>query len=677
MIDLSTLNPPQREAVITTEGPLLVLAGAGSGKTRVIVHRIAWILQQGNPATSVLAMTFTNKAASEMRERVGQLVSSRKSKELTLGTFHAFGLHLLRQEHKRIGYPRQFTIADAGDQAALVKRAMREVKIDDRSFDPRRILGLLSLAKCEGIQPGEPIARPGRPTIHGEEYELVAEEVYPRYESALRAMAMVDFDDLIGLPIKLLREHQELRDRLNDRFRYLLVDEYQDTNRTQLELLKLLGLPRGNVCAVGDDDQAIYGWRGAEVENILRFHLHFPGAKEVRLEQNYRSFGNILDCANEVIAKNEARKVKALFTERGGGEKVRVVTCPNDEAEARFAVGELRASIAGGRRPGDHAILYRTNLQSRAFEEVLRAEGVPYEVVGGTEFFDRREVKDLLAYLRLFVNNGDEVSLLRIVNFPARGIGDATMEKVRHRATVEALPLLKAMRKAAAGAWPEVAPAAGRIQAFVEIVDRYSNRLVEGEPASRLARELCEEVDLRGAIASQMTSAAAASRRIGLIDETLVSLERFEAREGKKHSLAQYLAQLTLDRRDDEPALPGDRVVMMTLHAAKGLEFPVVFLAGLEEDLLPHKGIQGGPQDLPEERRLAYVGITRARERLFLTRSAARLSRGKEVPRTPSRFLSDLPGHAIEEIDIAQPTEASELRSETFFDELLARLESR
>lgn len=677
MLDLSNLNPPQREAVRCIAGPLLVLAGAGSGKTRVIVHRIAWMIQQGIPARSILAMTFTNKAAAEMRERVGTLISARRAKELTVGTFHAFGLQLLRAEHGALGYPRQFTIADAGDQAALIKRAMREVKIDDRSFDHRRVLALISLAKGEGIQPGEPLKKEGAQTLHGEDYDLIAEEVYPRYEQALRAMAMVDFDDLIGLPIRLLRENEELRSRYQDRLRYLLVDEYQDTNRAQLELLKLLGLPRGNICAVGDDDQAIYGWRGAEVENILRFQRHFPGATEIRLEQNYRSYGAILDCANAVIAKNEDRKPKALFTDRGLGEKVRVVACPDDESEARYVVGKLRSSIASGRKPGDHAILYRTNLQARIYEESLRAEGIAYEVVGGTEFFDRREVKDLLAYLRLFVNNADEVSLLRVVNFPARGIGDATMEKVRHRATVSAMPLLEALRTAAAGsAWPEVGSAASRIQAFVELVDRYTARLRAGEAASALARELIDEVDLKGAVMAQSASAEAAARRIGLLDETLVSLERFERREGKKGTLSQYLAQLTLDRQDDERILPTERVVMMTLHAAKGLEFPVVFLVGLEEDLLPHKGIQGAPQDLAEERRLAYVGITRAREQLYMLRCAFRVSRGREVPRTPSRFLDDLPDHAFVAEDIAQPTEDSIRRSETFFDELLAQLES-
>lgn len=676
MIDLSHLNPPQRQAVLTTEGPLLVLAGAGSGKTRVIVHRIAHLIDQGVSPRAILAMTFTNKAAAEMRGRVGQLVPKRLVKELTVGTFHAFGLELLRQEHARFGYPRQITIADTGDQMALVRRAMREVRIDDRSFDARRVLSLLSLAKGGGVEPGTPLRPEGAWAPHGEEYDLVAEEVYPRYEQALRAMAMVDFDDLIRLPIRLLQEHADLRAALHGRFRYLLVDEYQDTNHSQLELLKLLALPRGNVCAVGDDDQAIYGFRGAEVKNILRFHHHFPGAQEVRLEQNYRSTGNILACANAVISQNLDRKEKTLFTAAGAGERVRVVACPMEEMESKWIASQIQASIARGRRPGDHAILYRTNLQARVLEEALRAESIPYEVVGGTEFFDRREVKDLLAYLRLLANPADEVSLLRIVNFPPRGIGDATIEKVRHRATVNGMPLLEAFRQAAEGAWDELGPAAKRVAAFVELIERYAAKVQAGATASSVARELMDEIDLEGAVRAQVASADAAARRVAMLHETLQSLERFESREGRKASLIQYLAQLALDRRDEEEKdLPGNRVIMMTLHAAKGLEFPEVFLVGLEEDLLPHKGIQGAPQDLPEERRLAYVGITRARERLTLTRSKIRIQRGKEVPRTPSRFLEDLPEGAYEAMDLEEPTPESEERSKTFFTDLIRQLE--
>lgn len=675
MVDLSHLNPAQREAVLHTEGPLLVLAGAGSGKTRVIVHRIAHLIGQGASASSILAMTFTNKAAAEMKARVAQLVSKRLAKELTVGTFHAFGLELLRREHARFGYPRQITIADTGDQIALVRRSMRQVRVDDRSFDARRVLALLSFAKGAGVEPGEPLRPEGAYAPYGEEYDLIAEEIFPRYEQALRAMAMVDFDDLIRLPIALLRAHEDLREALRDRYRYLLVDEYQDTNRAQLELLRLLGLPRGNVCAVGDDDQAIYGFRGAEVKNILRFHLHFPGAAEVRLEQNYRSTGNILACANAVIQKNEDRKEKTLFTSAGAGPKVEVVACPDEEAEAKWVAARLQDSIARGRKPGDHAILYRTNLQSRPLEEALRGADISYEVVGGTEFFDRREVKDLLAYLRVFANPTDEVSLLRVVNFPTRGIGDATVEKVRHRATSLGIPLLDAFRRAAQGAWEEVESAAPRVQAFVELVDRYTDRIREAR-ASTVARELMEEVDLEGAVRAQVSSAEAANARVATLHEAVRSLERYETKEGRKASLSQYLAQLALDRREEEEReLPGHRVPMMTLHAAKGLEFPVVFLVGLEEDLLPHKGIQGAPQDLPEERRLAYVGITRARERLTITRSKGRMQRGRLVVRTPSRFLSDLPEGAIECTDLEEPTPESEEKSQTFFGDLRALLE--
>ncbi len=676
-LDLSGLNAPQREAVLTTEGPLLVLAGAGSGKTRVIVHRIAHLIERGVRPEQILSVTFTNKAAAEMRERVAKLVSRDTAAALTMGTFHAFGLELLRHEHLRMSLPARFAIADARDQEALVKRAMKDVKVDDRAFDARRVLALLSRARCEGVRAGEPTRREGQPTLFGEDYDEIATLVLPRYEQALRSMALVDFDDLIGLPIALLDDNPSVRARLHERYRYLLVDEYQDTNRQQLELLKRLGLPRGNVCAVGDDDQSIYGWRGAEVENILRFHLHFPGAREVRLEQNYRSSARILDCANAVIARNADRKAKTLFTAAGPGEAVKVVTCPGDEAEARFVVSELKASLARGRRPGDHAILYRTNLQARGFEEALRLEGIPYDLVGGTEFFDRREVKDLLAYLRVILNPKDEVSLLRIVNFPARGIGEVTMEKIRHRALTTGLPLLEAMRQAGQGAFDEVKPAAGRVAAFVELLERHGEDLRSGAvgPAT-VARQLCEEIGFRAAVAAELKSPEAAGKRLALIDDLLVSLERFEKREGKKGSLAQYLAQLTLDRRDEEPAAPGDEVRMSTLHAAKGLEFPVVFLVGWEEDLFPHKGIQGAPQDLAEERRLAYVGITRARERLYVSRCGTRIARGKELPRTPSRFLDDLPDAAIEKLDIAAPTEESQKKSETFFADLLTKLSS-
>ncbi|MFL5274523.1 MAG: ATP-dependent helicase, partial [Anaeromyxobacteraceae bacterium] len=394
MIDLSTLNPPQREAVTTIEGPLLVLAGAGSGKTRVIAHRVAWLLMNGVRPGSVLAVTFTNKAATEMKDRVVALAGP-PGKDVFVSTFHSFGLWLVQQEHEAAGLPKRFAICDAGDQLALVKRCMREVKVDDRAFDAPRVLSMISAAKnalAKRIHV--------RPEGQGDDYDLVAAEVYPRYQAALRAQRAVDFDDLIALPVELLARDAALRARYEARFAYLLVDEYQDTNRCQLELLKLLAGERKNVCAVGDDDQAIYGWRGAEVKNILRFDRHFPGAKEVRLEQNYRSTGRILACANGVIGKNPHRKPKRLWTAAGEGDPVRVAAFDTDEDEARHVAEAVARGRAEGRRLSDHAVLYRLNAQSRPIEEALREASFPYHVRGGPSFFERAEVRDLLAYLK-------------------------------------------------------------------------------------------------------------------------------------------------------------------------------------------------------------------------------------------------------------------------------------
>ncbi|HEX9241948.1 MAG TPA: UvrD-helicase domain-containing protein [Anaeromyxobacter sp.] len=638
MLDLSGLNPPQREAVTTTEGPLLVLAGAGSGKTRVIVHRIAWLLHQGVDPGEILAVTFTNKAAGEMRERVAQ-VAGAAGVDVFVSTFHAFGLHFLKQEHRAAGLPRRFAICDAGDQAALVKRCMREVKVDDRAFDAQRVLALVSRAKGEGKK---------RILPRDDDYGLVASEVYPRYERALAAQRAVDFDDLVARPVALLSKDAELRARWTARFRYLLVDEYQDTNVAQLELLKLLAGERMNVCAVGDDDQAIYGWRGAEVRNILRFEKHFPGAKEVRLEQNYRSTGHVLACANAVIAKNPDRRPKRLFTAAGDGERVRAVALPSEEEEARWVAGEIARLRREGRPLSDVAILYRLNALSRPFEEALREASIPHTVHGGPAFFDRAEVRDLLAYLKVCVAREDEVSLARIVNVPPRGIGDASLERVNAWAVPNRLPLLDALSRAAEV--PDLPRgAAERIAEFVAAVGRWRERLAAGKPAE-VARALVAEVDLLGYARASVKSFEAAQRKVDAIEGLLRSLESWEQRTARP-SLAAFLARLALDSRAEEDPAAAEGVSLMTLHSAKGLEFPVVFLVGVEEDLLPCGGMKGEPRDLDEERRLAYVGITRAREHLTLTRAAARTRRGKEEPKTPSRFLGDLPAGAFEQVD--------------------------
>jgi DNA helicase-2/ATP-dependent DNA helicase PcrA len=666
VLDLSKLNPPQREAVTTTEGPLLVLAGAGSGKTRVIAHRVAYLLWKGVEPRAVLAVTFTNKAAAEMKERVVALAGS-PGAGVFVSTFHSFGLWLLQEEHRAAGLPKRFSICDAGDQVSLVKRCMRDVKVDDRSFDPRRVLWQISSAK-NALRKEIRVRDEGQ----GDDYDLVAAEVFPRYQAALRAQRAVDFDDLIALPVQLLRGDAAIRAKAQERFRYLLVDEYQDTNRCQLELLKLVAGERANVCAVGDDDQAIYGWRGAEVKNILRFDRHFPGAKEVRLEQNYRSTGNVLACANGVIAKNPDRKAKTLWTSSPPGEPVRVAALETEEEEAEFVAGEISRQRAEGRRLSDFAVLYRLNAQSRPIEEALREIGVPYHVSGGPSFFDRAEVRDLLAYLKICASPQDEVSLARVVNVPARGIGDASLERLHGWAVQHRLHLFDALGRAAeVEGLPRAA--AERMTEFAALVRRYAAAFREG-PLGETARRLVAEVDLYAHARSTVKSLDAGARKVDAIDSLLRSLEGYEQRTTRRPSLPTWLARLALDSREEDEDAGDDGVTLMTLHAAKGLEFPVVFLVGVEEDLLPCGGIQGEERDLDEERRLAYVGITRARERLFVTRSATRLKRGKLVTRTPSRFLEDLPAGAWAPHD---PSARDPVGAAARSDEVLAALRER
>jgi len=665
-VDLSGLNPPQRRAVTTTEGPLLVLAAAGSGKTRVITHRIAWLLARGTSARSILAVTFTNKAAAEMKERVVRLVGQ-GAQALTVCTFHAFGAQVLREHAPLLGWPKRFVIADTGDQISLVHRALRQRPIDGKSdFDPRRILAAISRAKNAGRAPAAEGDAPS-------EREVAAAEAFPLYQRALRAQAAVDFDDLLLLPLRLFREHPEVLDRYVRRFRHLLVDEFQDTSGAQLELLKLLAGERRNVCAVGDDDQCIYGWRGAEVGNILRFEQAFPGASEVRLEQNYRSVPAVLEAAHGVVSPLAGRRPKQLWTERVGGPKVRLVVTPGEDDEAAFVARSVEQLLRQGGRPDDIAVLYRTNGQSRPLEEAFRARGVPYEVVGGAEFFDRREVRDVLAYLKVLANPADEVSLLRIVNVPARGIGDVTVEHLVARAHEHGRPLSDVL--AAAGSVPGLTPGAARaVSEFADLLHRTRARL-RTEPLSVVTRSLLHDIGFEAAARATASSAGAADRRLRGVEGVLGSLEQFERREGPRSDLRAYLQRLSLDTREEEDGPTPARVTLLTLHAAKGLEFKTVFLVGMEEGLLPHGGMQGEPQDLEEERRLCYVGITRAREELILTRAATRLRRGREVPRTPSRFLADIPGSVLEVSDTTVPPPGPPSEAERgFFRALKARL---
>jgi len=706
MLDLSQLNPQQRAAVLQTEGPVLVLAGAGSGKTRVIAHRVVHLLDQGVPARAILAVTFTNKAAAEMRERIVRLAGDpekhnfffgrQRCRGLTVSTFHAFGVRVLREHGARLGLPERFAIFDAGDQGALVKRLLREVKVDDRRFDLARVIAILSRLRTSG--------EPGRPD---DEYELIAAELLPRYELGLRAMGAVDFDDLLLLPLRLL-DDREVLEHYQRRYRYLLVDEYQDTNEAQFRLLSLLAGVRRNLCAVGDDDQSIYAWRGAQVRNILGFDAKFPGGHEVFLEQNYRSTGAILGAANAVIGKNPGRKPKRLWTDRGRGANVRVVSASDDDAEARYVADEvLRVAYEDKVPLGEIAVLYRTNAQARPLEEALRLSGVRYRVVGGTSLFDRKEVRDLIAYLRAALNPKDEVSLLRIVNVPARGIGDQTVARAQELARARGAPVWEVLR---AGA-PELAHASERIAGFAALLERYGERLTRSG-FSGAARDLCEEVGLFEEARRGAQSAQAQARRVEALEGILRQLAEFEQRgraagptttatptatlppdedDTLPSGLPGYLARLALDSKDADGD-PGDAVTLMTLHGAKGLEWRCVFLCGLEEGLLPHSGrgfddasaeaSAEGVANLEEERRLAYVGMTRARERLTLTRAAKRLRRGKLVPRTPSRFLDDLPAELVDLIDLSGPApaaagEAQTRKARSFFADMDALLSGK
>ncbi|MBX7097368.1 MAG: UvrD-helicase domain-containing protein [Myxococcaceae bacterium] len=667
-MDLSHLNPPQREAVLTTEGPLLVLAGAGSGKTRVITHRIAHLLEKKVPGRAILSVTFTNKAAGEMKERVVHL-AGQKALGVTLSTFHAFGAEVLKQHLPKLGWPKKFAIADMGDQLSMVKRAMKERRVDDRDFDARKVLTLISRAKNAGVVP-EP-----RADGLGDDYDLVTHLVFPLYQLGLKAMGAVDFDDLIILPSRVFTELPEVLESYQERFRYLMVDEYQDTNVAQLALLVHLAGKRHNVCVVGDDDQCIYSWRGAEVKNILEFERHFPKGKEVRLEQNYRSTEVILEAANAVIAQNPARRAKRMWTDRPGGPLVKVVVAPSEDEEARYVAIEIRKAIEAGAAPDDLAVLYRTNGQSRPVEEQLRERGIFYEVVGGQEFFDRREVKDVIAYFKVIANPKDEISLLRIVNVPTRGIGDVTLERVQTHAQKSGESLWETMKKAST--IEDLPRGAGeKVEEFCAMIERYRARFAKGNLA-RVTEDLLAEVDFEAWARSATSSPTAGDRKVSGFRQVVQSLAAYEKREGPKAGLLTYLNRLTLDTKDEEEEVRGGRVTLMTLHGAKGLEWKTVFFIGMEEDLVPHGGMQGEPQNLEEERRLAYVGMTRAREQLVLTRAAMRVKRGREVPRTPSRFLQDLPEKYVQLVDLETPSGPVTEKETNFFKDLRAKLEEK
>ena len=636
---LQSLNAEQRAAVTTTEGPLLVLAGAGSGKTRVITVRIAYLLHRGVDPENVLAMTFTNKAAKEMRERVGGLVGKEKAEELTVGTFHAFCVKLLRARAADAGLSPNFTICDASDQQSALRGALRELRIPEASMAPAALHGRISLMKNKGLS-----AEQFLETAKDAQDELVG-RAWQKYDAHLSRSRTVDFDDLLLRAVNLLKTVPDAREFLEKRFRYVMVDEYQDTNGPQYDLIRAIAGRHKNLCVVGDDDQSIYGWRGADVKKILAFEGDFAGAKVVKLESNYRSTKEILDAANRVIAHNPGRLGKVLRAALGSGEPVATLRMEDEEAEADHAAREIAELVKLKRnRYSDFAILFRTATQPRPFELQLRTRNVPYVLTGGMSFFDRKEVRDVLSYLRLAQNPRDEVSLLRIVNAPPRGVGKSTVEKVVAFATEQGISACEAFERAKeVEGVPESASYA--VASLLDKLTRFGAERPSGTDLVAWVRRLVEAVDYRAEVDRCYPEPKEAEERWASVAEVFDMAENY-TRRAKKPTIASFLEALTLsaegDREDDRKE-KRDAVALMTIHAAKGLEFPRVYLAGVEEGLLPHQ--RSVIEDtVEEERRLMYVAITRARQHLTVSCTKSRAKYGTRVDSQPSRFFYEMLG---------------------------------
>jgi DNA helicase-2/ATP-dependent DNA helicase PcrA len=648
---LEGLNPEQQSAVIHHGGPLLVVAGAGSGKTRVLTRRIAYLMaERGVEPFEILAITFTNKAAGEMKERVAALVGKR-AKAIWVSTFHSACVRILRQEATRLGFSSSYSIYDQADSVRLVTLVMRDLNLDQKRYNPRAVAALISNAKNELLGPAD---YRNATTNH---FEEIVAEIYAIYQQRLTSANAMDFDDLIMKTVEVLQKFPDARARYRHRFKHILVDEYQDTNHAQYILIRELvgtgreGIPAAELCVVGDADQSIYGFRGATIRNILQFEEDYPDATTILLEQNYRSTQNILSAANAVITKNESRKEKNLWSDAGSGAKLIGFVAENEHHEAEFVRDELyKLSDSGMSRYGDTAIFYRTNAQSRVFEEIFMRAGVPYKVVGGVRFYERKEVKDLLAYLRILVNPDDEVSLRRIINTPKRGIGDRALDSIDELAKRDAISFWQALSRSSSS---ELSPRANSsIQAFVSMMTALQVLVEANRPPSTIAAAILEQSGLLEELRASHDPQDEV--RVENLEELVAVIEEYEERivgEGENPTLGGFLEEVSLIADADE--IPegedhGGVVTLMTLHTAKGLEFPTVFLTGLEEGVFPHSRTLGEKKELEEERRLAYVGLTRARERLYLSRAEYRSAWGAPNYNPPSRFLDEIPENLID-----------------------------
>ncbi|CAM2940859.1 DNA helicase PcrA [Paenibacillus sediminis] len=643
---IAKLNPQQREAVISTEGPLLIMAGAGSGKTRVLTHRIAYIIAERKTAPwGILAITFTNKAAREMQERVSKLVGA-EGRDIWVSTFHSMCVRILRKDIERIGFSSNFSILDSTDQLSVIRNCMKDLNIDTKKFEPKAIQSVISAAKNELITPELYEQK------IGDYFEGIVAKVYTMYQKRLKSNNSLDFDDLIMATIQLFKEVPEVLEFYQKKFQYIHVDEYQDTNRAQYMLTRMLADKHHRICVVGDSDQSIYRWRGADISNILNFEEDYPEAKTILLEQNYRSTSNILNAANEVIALNKGRKPKKLWTDKGEGAKIKVFRGDSEHDEGYFVSSEIQKNVGKGRNYSDHAILYRTNAQSRVIEEILIKSDIPYQIVGGIKFYDRKEIKDLLAYLRLLSNPDDDISLTRIINVPKRGIGDTTVGKLADAAAQRGTSIYRVLE------YVDDLGLAGKTRnALVDFYDMITNlhNMVEYLSVTELTEKLLEMTGYR--IELQNENTIESRSRLENIEEFLSVTMEFEKNNEDK-SLVAFLTDLALiadiDSMNDDPEEQTDAVILMTMHSAKGLEFPVVFIIGMEEGVFPHSRAFMDDEELEEERRLAYVGITRAEEQLFLSCARTRTLFGRTTQNPPSRFLDEIPDELKEDTAMAR-----------------------
>ena len=642
---LDKLNERQKEAVLATEGPVLVLAGAGSGKTTVLVNRIAYMISEKHIRPwNILAITFTNKAAREMKDRIERLLGD-TAKDMWIGTFHSVCVRILRSCIDLLGYNRDFVIYDTADTKTVMKECLRELDIDEKSFPVRNVLSIISNAKNDLMDAAT------FENVYKSDYRMsIIAKIYYRYQTKLRKNNAVDFDDIILNTVKILSENPDVLSKYQDKFRYILVDEYQDTNNSQYLLINLLAQANRNLCVVGDDDQSIYKFRGANIGNILNFEDDYSDVQKITLDQNYRSTQNILDAANSVISNNKGRMGKSLWTSNGDGNRVYVYTGTNEYDEARYIARQIKKHFDEQGSFSDCAILYRTNAQSRVIEEMLMRESVPYKVLSGLRFYDRKEIKDIIAYLRVVYNPNDDVSLARIINEPKRKIGNATLEKARNIAREKETSLYDVISHA--DDYPEFKTAIKKLLSFSEIIQSLI-KLKDTVTIEELTGRILNDTGYMPALVMEDTTES--KTRIENLGEFISVITEFEKNEETGNTLGEFLENISLVSDIDGYDENEDSAVLMTIHSAKGLEFPIVFLSGLEEGLFPGMRSMESDDDIEEERRLCYVAITRAKEQLYITKTISRTIHGKTMPTTASRFFREIPVEYLEDKTTLQP----------------------